>query len=166
MYSDALSGMGFEPVISENGEDAFARACVADVVLPGISGVEPTRKRREDDRTKHAAIIVLTGRTFGSDQEQASEAGCDRFLLKPCLPDVLADEIRQLLLVRGFRAAAFGLSRSYRALRKLGEQPLEHAFEAIQRFAEPRRICMRDLTAELAEPGVEHLAQEGNILLQ
>jgi CheY-like chemotaxis protein len=82
MYAYALLAMGFQPVVADNGEEGFARACavhpdvvVADVVLPGISGVELTRKLRLDDRTKAAAIIVLTGRTFGSEQQQANEAG-------------------------------------------------------------------------------------------
>jgi hypothetical protein len=31
---------------------------------------------------------------------RAREAGCDRFLVKPCLPDVLALELRDLLVLR------------------------------------------------------------------
>jgi two-component system, cell cycle response regulator DivK len=107
MYAYALLAMGFQPIVADSGEEAFARACamhpdvvVADVILPGMSGVELTRKLRHDDRTKEAAIIVMTGRTFGSEQQQAHEAGCDRFLLKPCLPDELASQIRQLLAAR------------------------------------------------------------------
>src|SRR5688572_2586099 len=107
MYAEALGFMGFQPITEATGEDGFERACdlhpevvVADVMLPGISGLELTRRLRDDDRTKGAAIIVLTGRTFGSDEQQATAAGCDRFLLKPCLPDELAQEIRSVLSAR------------------------------------------------------------------
>ena len=107
MYSEALRVMGFQPVTEETGERGFERACdlhpdvvVADVMLPGMTGLELTRRLRDDRRTKGAAIIVLTGRTFGSDEEQAAAAGCDRFLLKPCLPDELASEIRNVLTRR------------------------------------------------------------------
>jgi two-component system cell cycle response regulator DivK len=41
---------------------------------------------------------VLTGLTLASVRQQAREAGCDRFLLKPCLPEALAAEIRDVLL--------------------------------------------------------------------
>jgi DNA-binding response OmpR family regulator len=107
MYAEALGFMGFHTVTASTGEDGFAHACnihpdvvVADVTLPGVSGVELTRLLREDDRTKDAVIIVLTGRTFGRDEQQAIDAGCDRILLKPCLPDELALEIRQVLAAR------------------------------------------------------------------
>jgi len=107
MYAEALGLMGFQPMTETTGERGFESAChvhpdvvVADVMLPGISGLELTRRLRDDDRTKGAAIIVLTGRTFGSDEQQATAAGCDRFLLKPCLPDELAQEIRRVLSAR------------------------------------------------------------------
>ena len=37
-------------------------------------------------------IIVLTANTLPRVREQATEAGCDRFLLKPCLPDALISD--------------------------------------------------------------------------
>lgn len=107
MYAVALSMMGFRPVTAENGEDGFACACdvhpdviVADVSLPGISGLELTRRLRDDERTKDTGIIVLTGRTLGWAEHQAGDAGYDRLLLKPCLPEALALEIRHVLTAR------------------------------------------------------------------
>jgi two-component system cell cycle response regulator DivK len=107
MYAIALLTQGFEPVSADNADEAFARACarrpdviVTDMTLPGASGLELTRRLREDRRTRDAGIIVLTGDAGGSTREQASDAGCDRFLLKPCLPDALGLEIRDLLVTR------------------------------------------------------------------
>jgi two-component system, cell cycle response regulator DivK len=104
MYAIGLLAMGFQPVTSRTAEDAFARACqihpdvvVADVTLGGASGVELTRRLRGDGRTKNTRIIVLTGHSVGLVRQQATDAGCDRFLLKPCLPDALALEIREVL---------------------------------------------------------------------
>jgi two-component system cell cycle response regulator DivK len=104
MYAIGLVAMGFQAVTSESAEEAFARACeispdvvVADVTLRGASGVELTRRLRGDPRTRNVGIIVLTGHAIGSAREDAADAGCDRFLLKPCLPDVLALEIRDVL---------------------------------------------------------------------
>jgi two-component system cell cycle response regulator DivK len=104
MYAISLLAMGFQPVATTTAEDGFSRACrihpdvvVADMTLVGASGVELARRLRGDPRTKDAGIIVLTGHAFGSTRQDAMDAGCDRFLLKPCLPDVLALEIRDLL---------------------------------------------------------------------
>ena len=104
MYAIGLLAMGFQPVTSETAEEAFARACqirpdvvVADVTLTGASGVDLVGRLRGDGRTRNAGIIVLTGHAVGSVRQEATDAGCDRFLLKPCLPDVLALEIREVL---------------------------------------------------------------------
>jgi two-component system, cell cycle response regulator DivK len=111
MYAFGLQAMGFESLMAETAEAAFARACelhpdvvVADVALPGISGLDLARRLREDARTSEAGIIVLTGHAGASVKEQADDAGCDRFLLKPCPPDALAGEIRDVLVRRYHRA--------------------------------------------------------------
>jgi DNA-binding response OmpR family regulator len=104
MYACALLAMGFDPVTAETADAAFARTCelkpdivVADISLPGISGLELTRRLREDTRTKDTRIIVLTGHADASFERKACDAGCDRFLAKPCLPDTLALEVRNVL---------------------------------------------------------------------
>jgi CheY-like chemotaxis protein len=108
MYSVALFAMGFRPVAAANADEAFASACehqpeaiVADVSLPGASGVDLTRWLRADTRTRDARILVLSGHAYGGVEQAATDAGCDRFLLKPCLPDTLAHEIEGLLDSRG-----------------------------------------------------------------
>jgi CheY-like chemotaxis protein len=107
MYLVALSVMGFEPFEAESADAAFTRAChlqpdavVADVTLSGASGVDLTRRLRDDPRTKHAGILILTGHAVGPAQQLAVDAGCDRFLLKPCLPDALALAIHDVLTSR------------------------------------------------------------------
>ena len=107
MYACGLLTMGFQPVTAASGEEAFARACeiqpdavVADVSLPGISGLDLTRRLRDDARTKNTGIVVLTGHAALSVRQQADAAGCDRFIVKPCLPDALAFEVRDVLMNR------------------------------------------------------------------
>lgn len=104
MYALGLLAMGFEPVTAETADDAFARTCelkpdviVADVTLRGTSGLELARRLRQDGRTKDTRIIVLTGNASAAVERQAFDAGCDRFIVKPCLPDALALEIRNVL---------------------------------------------------------------------
>lgn len=107
MYAYGLLAMGFQPVTASTAEEAFARACVvrpdavvADVGLPGVSGLDLTRRLRDDARTKNAGILVLTGHAALSVKQQADAAGCDRFLVKPCLPDALAFEVHNVLVAR------------------------------------------------------------------
>jgi len=113
MNAIGLLAMGFQPVMSRSTEDAFERACkirpdvvVADMTAPGVSGVDLTRRLRGDTRTEETAIIVLTGHALPADRQEVWDAGCDRFILKPCLPDRLAFEIRDLLDDRRSRTVA------------------------------------------------------------
>lgn len=105
MYALGLRAMGFQPVTARTAADAFARACeinpdvvVSEVRLPGESGLELARRLREDARTQHIGIIVMTA----DDRMQAptSDVVCDRCLFKPCLPNALAAEILDLLMTR------------------------------------------------------------------
>ena len=104
MYGESLRSMGFHPTIAASGEEALRLASsappavlVTDLRFKGkMDGVELARRLREDDRTKHVRIIMLTGATFGTDRDRAEASGCDRLLLKPCLPQQLAAEIRRL----------------------------------------------------------------------
>jgi CheY-like chemotaxis protein len=104
MYAIVLLAMGFQPVTAGTADDGFDHACriqpdviVADVSLAGMSGLDFTRRIRGHTRTSAARIIVLAGHALGGLKDKAEAAGCDRFLVKPCLPDVLALEIRDVL---------------------------------------------------------------------
>jgi two-component system, cell cycle response regulator DivK len=107
MYALGLEAMGFQPLTAATAEEAYARACtshpdvvVSDITLPGSSGLDLTRQLRRDAHTSNTGIILLTGHSGSDVQREADEAGCDRFLLKPCMPDALAAEIRAVLATR------------------------------------------------------------------
>jgi CheY-like chemotaxis protein len=109
MYCESLRAMGFAPTIAASGEEALRIAAeatpavlVTDLRFKGsIDGIELIQRLREDDRTRHVRTILLTGAAIGDDHQRAEASGCDRLLLKPCLPEALASEIRRLA-VEGF----------------------------------------------------------------
>jgi CheY-like chemotaxis protein len=107
MYTVALSLLGFEALSVPNAEEAFAEACavhpdavVTDIMLPRLSGLDLARRLRGDSRTTDTGIIVLTGHASESTRRRARAAGCDRFLVKPCVPDALALAIHDVLASR------------------------------------------------------------------
>ena len=111
MYAFGLLAMGFQPVIASTAEDAFSRACqihpdivVTDVTLPGLSGLDLTRQLRQDARTRDLRIVVLTAHAEAAMKQLADAAGCDRFLVKPCMPDALAFTVREVLASRPLTA--------------------------------------------------------------
>lgn len=104
MYAEYLRFKGFEAAEAATGNEALelAYSLLPDVIcmdlsLPGMDGWEATRRLKADDRTRHIPIVVVTGHAFDGDGQSALEAGGDRFLTKPCLPEELLSSIEALL---------------------------------------------------------------------
>jgi CheY-like chemotaxis protein len=95
------------PVLAvANARDALAAAPKAAVVVTGLrlqgrtDGIGLIRQLRSDQQLRHLPIIVLTACAWQTDREGCQQAGCDVFLSKPCLPEVLLREVRRLLASR------------------------------------------------------------------
>lgn len=138
MYAYALLAMGFQPVVADNADDAFDRACsvhpdaiVADISRPGTSVLELARRFRSDARTLGAGIIVLAGQASGVMARSASEAGCDRLLVKPLLPDALGLEIRDVLAQRRRASTGHGPAGSLGAESDIGANICPHCHGAL-----------------------------------
>ncbi len=70
---------------------------VTETRLPGISGYELCRLLRQDALTRSTPIVVVTGDAFEAAIARAQRAGANAVLVKPCLPERLADEISRVL---------------------------------------------------------------------
>jgi two-component system cell cycle response regulator DivK len=70
---------------------ALARAerpdlIMMDLGMPGIDGLEASRRLKADPRSADIPIIALTAYAMRGDEERARDAGCDGYLSKPCRP--------------------------------------------------------------------------------
>ena len=54
-----------------------------DIQLPGISGLEVTRRLRVDDRSKRVPIVAVTAFAMGRHEREALDSGCDAYISKP-----------------------------------------------------------------------------------
>ncbi|MDX1901006.1 MAG: response regulator [Gammaproteobacteria bacterium] len=54
-----------------------------DLQLPGVSGLELTRKLKADNKYKQIPIIAITAYAMKGDKEKSIEAGCDGYISKP-----------------------------------------------------------------------------------
>ena len=74
-----------------------------DIQLPGMSGLDLTRRLKADPATKHIVILALTAYAMKGDEEKARAAGCDGYITKPidvgALPSVIARHIESPGLV-------------------------------------------------------------------
>lgn len=64
-----------------------------DLQLPGMDGLELTRKLKADPNTADIAIVAVTAYAMKGDEQRALDAGCDGYIAKPidtrALPQVV-----------------------------------------------------------------------------
>jgi two-component system cell cycle response regulator DivK len=105
LISFVLTNKGFEIRTATHAAEALAvldafrpRLILMDVQLPGMDGLELTRRLKADPRTRHIVIIALTAYAMKGDEDRAREAGCDGYLSKPIdtrtLPRTVAEYLR------------------------------------------------------------------------
>lgn len=85
-----LSGRGYD---LQTAVDAFqalrflergrAALLLLDLQLPGMDGLELTRRLKADPSTRHIPIVAVTAYAMKGDEERALQAGCSGYLTKP-----------------------------------------------------------------------------------
>lgn len=68
-----------------------------DWMMPGVSGIELTRRLRKDSNTRDIPIIMLTARVTEDDKVSGLEAGADDYLVKPFSPRELIARINAVM---------------------------------------------------------------------
>jgi two-component system cell cycle response regulator DivK len=104
MYAEFLRYSGFDVIEASDGAEAVEKATalqpdvvIMDLSLPIVDGWEAARRLKAERRTRDIPIIALTGHSLERHSQGAREAGCNRFLAKPCLPETLLETVRELL---------------------------------------------------------------------
>ena len=98
-----LSATTYRLLEATDGEQGVALAfesrpdlVLMDIQLPKLSGLDATRRIRQDPRTAHVPIIVVTSFALSGDDQKAIEAGASAYLAKPYSPRQMLELIRKL----------------------------------------------------------------------
>jgi CheY-like chemotaxis protein len=85
-----LASEGYEVRTAADAEEAMLvlkesipRLILMDVQLPGIDGLELTRRLKTDPATRDIKILGLTAYAMKGDEEKILAAGCDGYISKP-----------------------------------------------------------------------------------
>lgn len=74
------------------------RLIMMDLQLPGMDGLELTRRLKADAETRDIVIVGLTAYAMKGDEQRARDAGCDGYITKPIdtrtLPQILLEHLR------------------------------------------------------------------------
>ena len=68
-----------------------------DLQLPGMDGLELTRRLRANTQTRSIPIIAVTAYAMKGDEDKARDAGCDGYLVKPIDKKLLREAVKGYL---------------------------------------------------------------------
>jgi two-component system alkaline phosphatase synthesis response regulator PhoP len=99
-----LAREGYKILCASSGEDGLKAAkaekpnlIVLDLMLPGIDGLDVTRRLKADDATRKIPIVMLTAKGEESDIVTGLELGAEDYITKPFSPRVLVARVKAAL---------------------------------------------------------------------
>jgi DNA-binding response OmpR family regulator len=85
-----LRGDGYDVICASNGHELVRLAqervpglILVDLVMPYMDGYEAIRQMRNDTRTAHIPMLILTARSRSGDIVTGFESGADDYIAKP-----------------------------------------------------------------------------------
>ncbi len=96
---------GYEIVSVTDGDTALVRLAdvdpdliLADVFLPGYSGLDICRRVKNEPRHRHVRIVLTAGLLETFDEEEAMKAGADAIIRKPFEASAVLETIKPLII--------------------------------------------------------------------
>jgi DNA-binding response OmpR family regulator len=153
---------GYSAEITYTGEEALEKTgineydfIVMDIMLPGIDGIEVTKKIREDKI--NTPILLLTAKNSVHDRVRGLDAGADDYLTKPFSVEELLARARALLRRERtvkptrFKVADLTLDPSTHEVRR-GQREIHLTSKEYRllnyMIRRPGRVCTRTMIAE------------------
>lgn len=104
LISFILKKHGYCVIEAKSGEEGISLAnsarpdlIIMDIQLPGIDGLETTRRIRQSEADEKIPIVALTSYALIGDRDKAIEAGCTGYIEKPINPETFIIEIERYL---------------------------------------------------------------------
>ena len=99
-----LVNEGYKVMTAASAEEALdllrsyhPQLILADIQLPGIDGLELTRRIKKNEDTRDITVVALTAFAMKGDEQKAVDAGCDGYITKPIDTRSLGARIRDHL---------------------------------------------------------------------
>jgi DNA-binding NarL/FixJ family response regulator len=107
---DALSEVGYELLVAENGRSALSLLehttpdlVLMDLVMPGMDGVATCRRLKERPECKEVPVIFMTAVEEPAQKLRAFEAGALDYITKPVYPPEVLARVAAHLKIRALQ---------------------------------------------------------------
>jgi len=106
-----LAAAGFEVHLAGDAAQAIAsmqtlrpRLILMDLQLPGMGGLELTRRIKADPTHQEATIVAVTAYAMKGDEQKALDAGCDGYVAKPIQTASFVSTVSRFMAAKGHPA--------------------------------------------------------------
>ncbi|MBA5724144.1 response regulator [Candidatus Liberibacter sp.] len=90
LFRDLIESSGYKTIQTRSGIEALDLArkyrpdlILMDIQLPEVSGLEITKKLKEDDDLNGIPVIAVTAFAMKGDEERIRKGGCEAYVSKP-----------------------------------------------------------------------------------
>jgi signal transduction histidine kinase/ligand-binding sensor domain-containing protein/DNA-binding response OmpR family regulator len=154
-------GSSFTIEMASNGEQGVKKALeiipdliISDVMMPKMDGNELARRIRNDERTSHIPLILLTAKSEQESKIEGLETGADDYLTKPFDTKELLVRIKNLIDIRRklqekFSGEKIIARKVEKKLSILDERFLNKVLEAAEKHLSEETFSIEDFGSEV-----------------
>lgn len=158
-----------------NGEEGISKAIekipdliITDVMMPKVDGFELCSKLKNDQRTSHIPIVILTAKSGDETKLDGLQIGADEFLAKPFSPRELEIRVGNLIHIRQllrekYKEISIIKSEDVKA-NPIDKKFLEKVFQLIKDHLEDQQFSVQKLADDMAM-SVSQLNRKLNALI-
>ncbi len=104
LFHDLLDAHGYATLQTRNGMAAIGLArhhrpalILMDIQLPEVSGLEITRRLKEDLELRDIPVVAVTAFAMKGDEERIRGGGCEAYISKPISVGSFLETIRRFI---------------------------------------------------------------------
>lgn len=145
---------------ASNGKEAWSKIIeyspdiiISDVMMPEMDGYELCEKVKNDVRTSHIPLILLTAHTAQEQELRGLETGADDYITKPFNLDIFLLRINKILELRSYRQDRFKhqieIEPAEITITPLDEKLIKNAIKLVEENIDDSDFSVEKLSKEL-----------------
>jgi class 3 adenylate cyclase len=157
-----LATKGYDIITAADGQQALARAredlpdlILLDIMMPGLDGIEITRRLKADAALPFMPIILVTARSDVKDIVSGLDAGADDYLTKPVDHSALLARVRSMLRIKALHDTVEVQREELQSLNADLERRVAEQVAELQRIGRLRRFLAPKLAKMIIASGDE-----------